>query len=48
MMDTDQEIIFKDADGLMAWLRSNRAEAALEPEPPGTKKSRLRKITQWG
>jgi hypothetical protein len=48
VMDTDQEIIFKDADGLMAWLRSNRAEAALEPEPPGTKKSRLRKITQWG
>jgi hypothetical protein len=48
VMDTDQEIIFKDADGLMAWLRSNRAEAALQPEPPGTKKSRLRKITQWG
>jgi hypothetical protein len=48
VMETDQEIIFKDAEGLMAWLRANRAEALLEPEPPGTKKSRLRRFTQWG
>ena len=31
VMDTDQEIVFADADELMAWLRSNRAEAAQEP-----------------
>jgi hypothetical protein len=48
VMETDQEIIFKNADGLMAWLRANRAEAVLEPQPPGTKKSRFRRITQWG
>jgi hypothetical protein len=48
VMETDQEIIFDDADGLMAWLRANRAEAFLDPEPPVTKKSRLRKFTQWG
>ena len=27
VMDTDQEIVFDDAEGLMAWLRANRAEA---------------------
>jgi hypothetical protein len=48
VMETDQEIVFEDAEGLMAWLRENRAEAMLEPEPPGKKKSRLRRITQWG
>src|SRR5277367_2386710 len=48
VMDTDQEIVFDDAEGLMAWLRANRAEALLEPQTPGTKKkSRLRKITDW-
>lgn len=48
VMETDQEIIFPDADALMAWLRANRAEALLEPELPGQKKSRFRKITEWG
>jgi hypothetical protein len=48
VMETDQEIIFKSADGLLAWLRANRSEAALPPEAPRTKTSRLRKITQWG
>ena len=31
VMETDREIVFKDADELMAWLRSNRAEALQEP-----------------
>jgi hypothetical protein len=49
VMETDQEIIFEDAEGLMAWLRANRAEAALDPETPeGTRKSRFRRITEWG
>ena len=48
LMETDQEIIFKDADGLMAWLRENRVEAVLDPQPAATKKSRLRKFTDWG
>ena len=47
VMETDQDIIFDDAEGLMAWLRVNRAEALLEPEPPATKKSRLRRFTRW-
>jgi hypothetical protein len=51
VMETDQEIIFKDADALMAWLRANRAEAALDQEQPGQgpkRKSRFRRITEWG
>ena len=47
VMETDQEIIFKDAGGLMAWLRTNRAEAVREPVPSGTRKSRFRRFTQW-
>ena len=47
LMETDQEIAFKDADGLSAWLRSNRAEALLEPETRGPRKSRFRKFTEW-
>ena len=50
VMDTDQEIVFDDADGLMAWLRTNRAEAAREPEPPAAgapRKSRFRRLTEW-
>jgi hypothetical protein len=49
VMETDQEIIFGDGEGLMDWLRANRAEAALDPEPSGTtRKSRFRRITEWG
>jgi hypothetical protein len=48
VMETDQEIIFSDGDALMAWLQANRAEAMLEPVPRQTKKSRIRKFTQWG
>ena len=48
IMETDQEIVFKDADELTAWLRSNRAEAMQEPTAsaaPG--KSRFRKLFEW-
>ena len=48
VMDTDREIVFADADGLMAWLRTNRAEAAQEPAPRVSAKSRFRKLTEWG
>jgi hypothetical protein len=47
VMDTDQEIVFRDADGLMSWLRSNRAEALREPQARPTRKSRFRKMTDW-
>ena len=48
VMDTDREIVFSDADALMAWLRINRAEAAQEPAPRVSAKSRFRKFTEWG
>jgi hypothetical protein len=48
VMETDQEIIFDNGDGLMAWLRENRAEAVLEPAAPRAPgKSRFRKFTDW-
>ena len=49
VMETDQEIQFKDADGLMTWLRTHRAEAVQEPAPRlSSGKSRLRKLFEWG
>jgi hypothetical protein len=48
VMDTDREIVFPDADELMAWLRANRSEAALDPVPRRSAKSRLRRFTEWG
>jgi hypothetical protein len=48
-METDQEIEFDDADGLLTWLRANRAEAVQEPAPRfSSGKSRLRKLFEWG
>jgi hypothetical protein len=47
VMDTDQEIVFADADELMAWLRSNRAEAAQEPVARPTGKARRRRFMDW-
>lgn len=47
VMDTDQEIVFKDADGLMAWLLTNRMEAAQAPAARAPRKSRFRKLTEW-
>jgi len=49
VMETDQEIEFDDADGLLTWLRANRAEAVQEPAPRfSSGKSRLRKLFEWG
>jgi hypothetical protein len=47
VMETDQEIVFDDGDGLMAWLRTNRAEAVQDPVQGGTRKARWRRITNW-
>jgi hypothetical protein len=47
VMETDQEIIFDNADGLMSWLRSNRPEAAQESEAGKPRKSIFRRVTQW-
>jgi hypothetical protein len=48
VMDTDRELVFDDGGGLMAWLRSNRVEAAQDPAPVVPRRSRLRKLTEWG
>ena len=48
VMETDEEIVFKDADELTTWLRAHRAEALQEPtarSPAG--KSRFRKLFEW-
>jgi hypothetical protein len=47
VMDTDREIVFADEDELMAWLRSNRAEAAQEPVARVTGKQRRRRFMDW-
>jgi hypothetical protein len=47
VMETDQELIFDNADGLMSWLRSNRPEAAQESAAGKPRKSIFRRVTQW-
>jgi hypothetical protein len=47
VMETDREIVFPDGDAMMAWLRSNRAEAAQEPVAPPTLKQRRKRFTDW-
>jgi hypothetical protein len=47
-METDEEIVFKDADELTTWLRTHRAEALQEPASrPPSGKSRFRKLFEW-
>ncbi len=49
VMETDREIVFKDADELMTWLRTNRAEALREPASRRSLgRSRFRKLFEWG
>jgi hypothetical protein len=48
VMDADQELVFEDLDGLLAWLRTYRADA-LQPvplRPDG--KARVKKFFEWG
>jgi hypothetical protein len=47
VMETDQEIVFDNGDGLMAWLRANRVEAVQDPASRSERKSRFRKFTEW-
>jgi hypothetical protein len=47
VVETDEEIEFKNADELAVWLRANWAEALQEPKPRLPMRSRLRKITGW-
>lgn len=47
VMETDQEIVFPDADSLTTWLRENRVEALQDPTVRPSRKSRFRKLTEW-
>ena len=47
VMDTDRELVFPDADALMAWFRANRAEAAQEPTERVPLKARGRRFMEW-
>jgi hypothetical protein len=48
IMDSDEEVAFRDSVGLTAWLQEHRPEAMLDApvRPDGTK--RARKFFEWG
>ena len=47
VMETDQEIIFNGADGLMSWLGFRSGRGGPESEAGKPRKSIFRKVTQW-
>lgn len=47
VMDTDQELVFKDSDELTEWMRTHRAEALQEPESRAQGKARRRRFLDW-
>ena len=47
VMESDEEIVFKDADELTTWLRTHRPEALREQASPSPRKSRFRKLFEW-
>jgi len=47
VMDTDQEIVFVDADALSAWLQAHRPDALQEAPPRPDTRTRFRRIFEW-
>ncbi len=47
LMETDREIVLKDSEELVTWLRTHRVEALREPVAKVPQKSRLRDIFKW-
>lgn len=47
VMDTDQDVVFKDSGELTEWLRTHRAEAMQEPESRAQGKARRRRFFDW-
>jgi hypothetical protein len=45
VLESDQEMVFKDASECMLWLRTNRPEALQEPVSRPSGKSRLQKVS---
>lgn len=48
MMDTDQEVVFADVDGLAAWLRTYRSDALQQGAPRPDGRKRAKKFFEWG
>jgi hypothetical protein len=49
IMESDQEVAFRDIDGLTAWLQEHRPEAMQEvPVRPDGKKRAKKKFFEWG
>jgi hypothetical protein len=47
-MDSDQEVVFRDAGGLTAWLQEHRPEAMQDaPVRPDGKKRVKKKLFEW-
>ncbi len=47
VMATDEELVFRGADELSAWLVANRAEALGEEPPRQGRTSRLKGLFEW-
>jgi hypothetical protein len=48
VMATDQELAFRDADALTAWLQTHRSEALQERPVRPEGKERARRFFEWG
>jgi len=47
VMETDEELVFKDQEELTTWLRTHRSEALREPVSRQARRSRFRKFFEW-
>jgi len=47
VMETDEELLFKDHEELTAWLRTHRSEALRDPVSRQARRTRFRKFFEW-
>jgi hypothetical protein len=48
IMETDEEVAFRDASGLTAWLQEHRPEAMQDTPLRPNRRKRARKFFEWG
>jgi hypothetical protein len=48
IMESDEEVAFRNADGLTAWLQEHRPEAMQETPVRPDGKKRAKKFFEWG
>jgi hypothetical protein len=48
IMESDEEVAFREPSGLTAWLQEHRPEAMLDTPAPPNGKKRARKFFEWG